>query len=60
MNVTGCHKCGSEDTMCLGSQEIGYSIDGNELKVLDYECHECGGTWGVTFELTPIHRSNDS
>ena len=60
MNVTGCHKCGSEDTMCLGSQEIGYSIDGNELKLLDYECNECGGTWGVTFELTPIQRSNDS
>ena len=60
MNTTSCHKCGSEDTMCLGSQEIGYSANGNELKLLDYECNECGGTWGVTFELTPISRSNDS
>ena len=58
MNTTGCYKCKSEDTTCLGSQDIGYSIDGNELKVLDYECNKCGCTWDVTFELTPTVRIN--
>ena len=60
MNTTTCHKCGSENTQCLGSQEVGYSFHGNEMKLLDYECDDCGGTWGVEFEMVPVTRNNDS
>jgi hypothetical protein len=59
MNATTCHKCGSENTQCLGSQEYGYSFHGHELKVLDYECDDCQATWEVTMEMTPVQRHNN-
>ena len=57
-NFDTCHKCDSSDTICLGSQEVGYSMMGTELKQFDYECESCGATWDVTFELTPVSREN--
>ncbi len=52
-----CHKCGGEGIF-LDSQEVGYSADGNEMKLLDYECDQCGATWDVTYQMTPVSREN--
>ena len=54
-----CHKCGGEGTF-LGSQEVGYTINGNVSTVHDYECGDCQGTWMVWHELVPVSRENDN
>ena len=52
-----CHKCGGEGIF-LGSQEVGYSSDGNVSTIHDYECKDCQATWDVRMEIVPINRSN--
>ena len=52
-----CHKCGGEGIF-LGSQEVGYSSDGNVRTIHDYECKDCQATWDVRMDIVPINRSN--
>ena len=52
-----CHKCGGEGIF-LGSQEVGYSSDGNVSTIHDYECKDCQATWDVRMDIVPINRSN--
>ena len=53
-----CHKCGSDNSVCLGTQDVAYSFHGYEMKQFDYECEDCQATWDVTFELVPTNRDN--
>jgi hypothetical protein len=52
-----CHKCGG-DGIFLGSQEVGYSSDGNVSTLHDYECRDCQATWDVRMDIVPINRNN--
>ena len=56
-NHDTCHKCGGEGIF-LGSQEVGYSSDGNVSTIHDYECKDCQATWDVRMDIVPINRSN--
>ena len=56
-NQDTCHKCGGEGIF-LGSQEVGYSSDGNVSTIHDYECKDCQATWDVRMDIVPINRSN--
>ena len=56
-NLDTCHKCGGEGIF-LGSQEVGYSSEGNVSTIHDYECKDCQATWDVRMEIVPINRSN--
>jgi len=56
-NHDTCHKCGGEGIF-LGSQEVGYSSEGNVSTIHDYECKDCQATWDVRMEIVPINRSN--
>ena len=56
-NQDTCHKCGGEGIF-LGSQEVGYSSEGNVSTIHDYECKDCQATWDVRMEIVPINRSN--
>ena len=54
-----CHKCGG-DGIFLGSQEVGYTANGNVSTIHDYECKDCQATWMVWHELVPVSRENDN
>ena len=56
-NHDTCHKCGGEGIF-LGSQEVGYSSDGNVSTIHDYECKDCQATWDVRMDIVPINRDN--
>lgn len=53
-----CHKCGGEGIF-LGSQEVGFTANGNVSTIHDYECKDCEATWMVWHELVPVVREND-
>jgi hypothetical protein len=52
-----CHKCGGQGIF-LDSQEVGWSANGWAQECHDFECEDCGATWDVTVEMTPVSREN--
>lgn len=58
-NHDTCHKCDGEGIF-LGSQEVGYTANGNVSTIHDYECEGCQATWMVWHELVPVSRENDN